>query len=105
MQPTTEILAGSCFISHIGEVYTEPHVPVGIPVKKARLAEVLYLETVLDLYCYLKSLYLRGEVRFKPCKHCGRYFVLTGNGSTEYCNRPILGSTKTCRQIGAVRIY
>lgn len=72
---------------------------------KTALAEVLYPETVLDLYCYLKSLYLRNEVRFKPCKHCGRYFVLTGNGSTEYCNRPIIGSTKTCRQIGAVRIY
>lgn len=72
---------------------------------KTALVEVLYPETVLDLYCYLKSLYLRSEVRFKPCKHCGRYFVLTGNGSTEYCNRPILGSTKTCRQIGAVRIY
>jgi len=69
------------------------------------LAEVLYPETVTDLYCYLKSLYLRREVRFKPCKHCGRYFVVTGNGGAEYCNRLIPGSSRTCRQIGAVRIY
>lgn len=69
------------------------------------LAEVLYPETAEDLYCYLKSLYLRREVRFKPCKHCGRYFVVTGNGGAEYCNRPIPGSSRTCRQIGAVRIY
>ncbi len=69
------------------------------------LAEVLYPETVTDLYCYLKSIYLRREVRFKPCKHCGRYFVITGNGGAEYCNRLIPGSSRTCRQIGAVRIY
>ncbi len=69
------------------------------------LVEVLYPETVTDLYCYLKSLYLRREVRFKPCKHCGRYFVVTGNGGAEYCNRLIPGSSRTCRQIGAVRIY
>ncbi len=69
------------------------------------IAEVLYPETVTDLYCWLKSLYLRREVRFKPCKHCGRYFAVTGNGGTEYCNRPIPGSPRTCRQIGAVRIY
>ncbi len=69
------------------------------------LAEVLYPETVTDLYCCMKSLYLRREVRFKPCKHCGRYFVVTGNGGAEYCNRLIPGSSRTCRQIGAVRIY
>lgn len=69
------------------------------------LAEVLYPETVTDLYCWHKSIYLRREVRFKPCKHCGRYFVVTGNGGAEYCNRLIPRSSRTCRQIGAVRIY
>jgi len=68
-------------------------------------AEVLCPETVTDLYRYLKSLYLRREVRFKPCKHCGRYFVVTGNGGAEYCNRLISGSSRTRRQIGAVQIY
>ncbi len=30
---------------------------------------------------------------------------MTGKGGTEYCNRPITGSTRNCRQIWALRIY
>ncbi len=67
--------------------------------------EVLYPDTLLDLYNYLKAQSLRAGVRMRPCKHCGRYFLVIGNSKLEYCDRLIEGSTKTCREMGAVRNY
>jgi hypothetical protein len=67
--------------------------------------EVLYPDTLLDLYNYLKAQSLRAGIRIRPCKHCGRYFLVIGNSKLEYCDRLIEGSTKTCRQMGSVRNY
>lgn len=67
--------------------------------------EVLYPDTLLDLYNYIKAQCLRAEIRIRPCKHCGRYFLVIGNSKLEYCDRLIEGSTKTCRQMGSVRNY
>ena len=39
------------------------------------------------------------------CKNCGRYFVVTGNITQDYCTRLMEGSEKTCRQMGAVVQY
>ena len=72
---------------------------------KTALREVLYPNTVRDLYNYLKAYCLRLPLPIHKCKNCGRYFVVTGNITQDYCTRPMEGSEKTCRQMGAVVQY
>ena len=72
---------------------------------KTALREVLYPNTVRDLYNYLKAYCLRLPLAIHKCKNCGRYFVVTGNITQEYCTRRMDGSEKTCRQMGAVVQY
>ena len=69
------------------------------------LREVLYPHTLRDLYNYLKAYCLRLPLVIHKCKDCGRYFVVTGNITQEYCTRRMDGSEKTCRQMGAVVQY
>ena len=69
------------------------------------LREVLYPHTLRDLYNYLKAYCLRLPLVIHKCKNCGRYFVLTGNITQDYCTRLMEGSEKTCRQMGAVVQY
>ena len=69
------------------------------------LREVLYPNTVCDLYNYLKAYCLRLPLPIHKCKNCGRYFVVTGNITQDYCTRLMEGSEKTCRQMGAVVQY
>ena len=72
---------------------------------KTALREVLYPNTVRDLYNYLKAYCLRLPLAIHKCKNCGRYFVVTGNITQDYCTRLMEGSEKTCRQMGAVVQY
>ena len=72
---------------------------------KTALREVLYPNTVRDLYNYLKGYCLRLPLPIHKCKNCGRYFVVTGNITQDYCTRLMEGSEKTCRQMGAVVQY
>ena len=72
---------------------------------RTALCEVLYPNTVRDLYNYLKAYCLRLSLAIHKCKNCGRYFVVTGNITQDYCTRLMEGSEKTCRQMGAVVQY
>ena len=72
---------------------------------RTALREVLYPNTVRDLYNYLKAYCLRVPLPIHKCKNCGRYFVVTGNITQDYCTRLMEGSEKTCRQMGAVVQY
>ena len=72
---------------------------------KTALREVLYPNTVRDLYNYLKAYCLRLPLPIHKCKNCGRYFVVTGNITQDYCTRLMEASEKTCRQMGAVVQY
>ena len=72
---------------------------------RTALREVLYPNTVRDLYNYLKAYCLRLPLAIHKCKNCGRYFVVTGNITQDYCTRLMEGSEKTCRQMGAVVQY
>lgn len=68
-------------------------------------ADVLETRDLTDIVHFLISRCLHGEIRMRKCKYCGRYFSVTDNYGAEYCNRLIDGSTKTCREIGSVRLY
>ena len=67
--------------------------------------DVLETKELTDIIHFLIGRCLRDEIRMKKCKYCGRYFSVTDNYGAEYCNRLIDGSTKTCREIGSVRLY
>ena len=79
------------------DTYLTPRKPV--------VAEVLTVESPDDLMGYMVNKYLIGNVHFRTCKYCGRYFAVTGNYKPDYCNRPIAGSSKTCKEAGALRLY
>lgn len=54
---------------------------------------------------FLIAQYLKGGVRYRRCRFCHRYFSITGNPKTQFCYRRIEGSRKTCKEMGASRIY
>ena len=41
----------------------------------------------------------------RRCKNCGRLFAVTGHGGTEDCDRPADERGRTCREIGAFRVW
>ena len=49
---------------------------------------------------------LYDDVRFEPLEgdRCGRYFVVSGHGGAEYCDRSFNGG-RTCKETGAVRVW
>ena len=95
-------------------VHDDEDAPAGNVVEKTKVngeqffrvvSEVLSTESVDDLVGFMLSMYLRKNVRFRKCKYCGRYFPITGRSISEYCDRLIEGSTKTCKEMGYVRLY
>ena len=74
--------------------------------KKEILAtEVLDTRSSQEYVDFILYRYLCKNLRFRVCKYCGRYFGVIGNPKSEYCDRLIEGSTKTCKETGSYRIY
>ena len=67
--------------------------------------EVLCPDTVYDLIDYHLRECLKREIRMRRCKNCGRLFAVTGHGGTEYCDRPADDKGRTCREVGAFRVW
>lgn len=68
-------------------------------------AETLNTEQPEDFVQFILAEYIRRDLRFRTCKFCGRYFGITGNTRLEFCDRLIDGSTKTCKEMGSLRLY
>ena len=68
-------------------------------------AEILCPETVYDLIDYHLRECLKREIKMRVCKNCGRLFAVTGHGGVEYCDRPFDEKGRTCKEIGAFRIW
>lgn len=69
------------------------------------ITELLETESPEEYVNFILYRYITENLRFRVCKYCGRYFGIMGNSKVEYCDRLIEGSTKTCRETGAFRIY
>jgi len=67
--------------------------------------EIATPETTLEYMYYFVNYFLTNKILFRKCKNCNRYFIPLNNLGIEYCNRPAENSTKTCREIGPVRVY
>lgn len=76
-----------------------------IPEQEFFTTEVVSSEEPADLVDFMLVRYMRNNLQMKPCKYCGRYFATKRAYKTDYCDRLIDGSTKTCREAGAIRLY
>ena len=68
-------------------------------------AEVLCPKTVYDLIDYHLRECLKREIKMRVCKNCGHLFAVTGHGGTEYCDRSFDEKGRTCKEIGAFRVW
>lgn len=66
---------------------------------------VVYPEMTGDLINFIVAEYIKRGVGVKKCKNCGRDFVSQRNNQVDYCDRVISNTGKTCRQLGAIRVY
>ena len=68
-------------------------------------AEFLCPDAVYDLIDYHLRECLKREIKMRRCKNCGRLFAVIGHGGTEYCDRPADDKGRTCKEVGAFRVW
>lgn len=76
-----------------------------LSVKSIRINEFIDTDELLELFNFLLYKYIKLNVRVRKCKSCGRYFGITDNYRSEYCDRLIEGSKKTCKEMGYAKQY
>ncbi|MBQ4428104.1 MAG: hypothetical protein II881_10230 [Oscillospiraceae bacterium] len=69
------------------------------------MTEVLQPKSYLDLVDYDIRECLKRDIKMRVCKNCGRYFALTGKASAEYCDITTFENGRTCKDVGAMRVY
>lgn len=67
--------------------------------------EVLFPKDIYDIIDFFVRQCIKEEMRFRVCKHCNKFFALTGHIGTEYCDRPFDSTCRTCKEIGALRLW
>jgi len=68
------------------------------------LCEILEPKSIGDILNFVIRAMAKANVSYKSCLHCGKYF-LPGHGNAKFCERRIDATEKTCRDIGALRLY
>ncbi len=69
------------------------------------VTELLETEDPAAFAEFLLYRYLQENLHMRKCKYCGRWFATHGRTKLEYCDRLIENSTKTCREMGSLRLY
>ena len=72
---------------------------------EAIITEVLETEDARAFSEFLICRYLQENIHLRKCKYCGRYFNTHCRSKLEYCDRLIENSSKTCREMGSLRLY
>lgn len=72
---------------------------------KSNIYEMYDIQNMDDWYRFEMIHMVMENIIFKPCKYCGGYFIPTGRSDSEYCNRIIFGEEKSCKEIGAIKIF
>ena len=74
-------------------------------IDKKTFTEVLHPKSIYDIIDFFVRECINREIRFRVCKHCNRFFALTGHINTEYCDRPFDSAGRTCKEMGALRLW
>ena len=77
----------------------------GLNPKNKRTMKRTEVRSIFDMLNYEFSRMLESDIRIRKCKNCGKYFVLKGNYNTDYCDRLVEGSVRTCQAVGAEKVY
>ncbi len=67
--------------------------------------EVYDMNSVQDWFRYEFMYLAKGNVLYKQCKNCGRFFIPSGRSDSEYCDRMDAASSKTCKEVGAINTF
>ena len=67
--------------------------------------EVYDINSVQDWFRYEFMYLAKGNVLYKQCKNCGRFFIPSGRSDSEYCERIDTASGKTCKEVGAINTF
>ena len=76
-----------------------------VEVSGLDMVRVLHPTTFEDVANYTATMLIMKEIRFKRCKNCGQLFIPSKYNQVEYCDRIISAAGKTCRQLGATKVY
>lgn len=102
-----ELVQGGAFLCRTVEGAAYPRMFTAQEMARSKeppaLVLTVYPKTPNEILDYLTYYYMTEDVTFRPCKSCGRYFA--ASGKAEYCNRRMDGSRKTCREMGAMKLY
>jgi hypothetical protein len=74
-------------------------------IDRKTFTEVLCPKDIYEIIDYFVRRCIMKELPFRVCKNCGKYFPLTGHINTEYCDRPFDSAGRTCKEIGALRVW
>lgn len=74
-------------------------------VDSKTFVEVLYPDTIYDLIDFSVRECVKREIKLRVCKNCGHYFYFTGRTSAEYCNRVFDDKGRTCKEVGAAKVW
>ncbi|MCX7747219.1 MAG: DUF6076 domain-containing protein [Clostridia bacterium] len=74
-------------------------------IDQKTFTEVLYPKDIYDIIDFFVRECIKQEQQFRVCKNCGKYFALTGHINTEYCDRPFDNAGRTCKEMGALRLW
>jgi hypothetical protein len=74
-------------------------------IDRKTFTEALYPKDIYEIIDYFIRECIMRELPFRVCKNCGKYFPLTGHSNTEYCDRPFDSAGRTCKEIGALRVW
>ncbi|WP_300413786.1 DUF6076 domain-containing protein [uncultured Oscillibacter sp.] len=77
------------------------HISFGV-IKDGGCGEILYPNTIRDLIDFSLRECVRWEIPVRRCRSCGRYFLITGRITAEYCSR-LSASRKLCRSTAPVQ--
>lgn len=48
---------------------------------------------------------VKSNTTMKRCLHCGKYFIPLKRSDERYCDRPVNGGSKTCKDVGPISRY
>lgn len=71
---------------------------------KAHAVMVNKCSYISDFLYFEFNCLFSNNLKIKRCKNCGKYFILKGDYSTDYCDRIPNGEKLTCKKIAAINI-